>query len=319
MARETDAVPDAQPYRFRAMGTDVEVIVVDGPEGAAEGAEARIEDLEARWSRFRPDSELSRLNRAGGTPAVVSLPTFRLVQRAIEAWTLTEHRFDPSVLPALEAAGYDRSFDEMPAEVPGPSRSTGAAPGCAGIRLDPVVRAVTLPPGVRLDLGGIGKGYAADLVVSELRDQGAAGACVNLGGDLHVWGVPPDGASSWVVAIEDPAGRHELGNLALAAGGVATSTRLRRAWRRDGQPSHHLLDPATGEPAFEGLASVTVLAAETWWAEVLAKAAFVAGPKAGWALLARHGVTGLFVLDDDRVVALPGLADFRVADEHVDD
>jgi thiamine biosynthesis lipoprotein len=301
------------------MGTDVEVIVVDGPDGAAEGVEARIEDLEARWSRFRPDSEVSRLNRAAGTTAVVSLETFRLVQRAVDAWALTEHRFDPSVLPALEAAGYDRSFDEMPAEVPGAWRTTGPAPGCAGIRLDPVVRAVTLPPDVRLDLGGIGKGYAADLVASELRDEGAAGVCVNLGGDVHAWGVPPDRAPSWVVAIEDPTGRHDLGDLALAAGGVATSTRLRRAWRRDGRPSHHLLDPATGQPAFEGLASVTVLAAETWWAEVLAKAAFVAGPRAGAALLARHGVTGLFVLDDDRVVELPGLGAFRPADEHASD
>jgi thiamine biosynthesis lipoprotein len=317
--RETGGVPGSQTHRFRAMGTDVEVIVVDGPDGAAAGAEARVEGLEARWSRFRPDSELSRLNQAAGTPAVVSLPTFRLVQRAVEAWSLTDHRFDPTVLPALEAAGYDRTFDDVPSDGPDSPAPPGPAPGCAGIRLDPVVRAVTLPAGTRLDLGGIGKGYAADLVADELRQEGAAGACVNLGGDLHVSGLPPEGAPAWVVAVEDPAGGDGLGNLTLAAGGVATSTRLRRAWRRAGRVWHHLLDPATGRPAFEGLASVTVLAAETWWAEVLAKAAFLAGPDAGAALLARHGVTGLLVGDDGTVSELPGLGAFRPPDDALDE
>jgi thiamine biosynthesis lipoprotein len=312
-------MPVSQTHRFEAMGTDVEVIVVGGPEGAAAAAQSRVEELEARWSRFRPDSELCRLNRAAGAPAVVSLSTFRLVQRAVEAWTLTEHRFDPTVLAALEAAGYDRSFDDVPADVAGAAEPVGPSPGCHGIRLDPVVRAVTLPRDTRLDLGGIGKGYAADLVACELLEWGAAGACVNLGGDVHVEGLPPDGASAWTIGIEDPAGGPDLANLALAAGGVAASTRLRRAWRRDGRPAHHLLDAATGRPAFEGLAAVTVLAAETWWAEVLAKAAFVAGPTAGAELLARHGVTGLLVGDDGRVTELPGLAAFRPPEDAVDE
>jgi thiamine biosynthesis lipoprotein len=260
------------------MGTDVEVIVVDGPEGAAEGAEARIEELEARWSRFRPDSELSRLNRAGGTPAVVSLPTFRLVQRAVEAWTLTEHRFDPSVLPALEAAGYDRSFEEMPAEVPGRSRPTGAAPGCAGIRLDPVVRAVTLPPGVRLDLGGIGKGYAADRALVAMRSVSPrlAGALVDLGGDIAVCGGSPEGGP-WLISVADPRRPGAaLATLALDGGGVATSGRDARRFG-PARSLHHLIDPETGEPALAGPLTVTVVAPDATSAEVHATTLAIAG------------------------------------------
>jgi thiamine biosynthesis lipoprotein len=166
---------------------------------------------------------------------------------------------------------------------------------------------------VRLDLGGIGKGYAADLVAVALRDGGAAGVCVNLGGDLRVTGEPPDGAPAWVIAVRDPSGGERFGNLALLEGGVATSTRLRRAWRRAGRDLHHLLDPASGEPAARGLTSVTVLAAEAWWAEVLAKAAFVAGSADGAQLVADHGATGLLVHDDGRLDELDGLGAFRPA------
>lgn len=312
-ARQTERVVGKQVHHFHAMGTDVEVIVVDGPDGAAADAQRQIDALEARWSRFLPDSELSRLNAAAGAPAVVSRLTFDLVQRAVGAWRLTNGRFDPTVLPSLEAAGYDRTFEDVARDAPDRVDATRPAPGCGGIELDPVVRAVRLPPGVRLDLGGIGKGYAADLVARELRGAGAAGVCVNLGGDLLVAGEPPDGAPAWVVAVDDPSGADRFGALALLQGGVATSTRLRRAWRRAGRDLHHLLDPASGEPAAGGLASVTVLAAEAWWAEVLAKAAFVAGPSDGARLVVEHGATGLLVHDDGRVDELDGLDAFRPA------
>jgi thiamine biosynthesis lipoprotein len=306
-------VAATQLHHFHAMGTDVEVIVVGAHVGAAVEAQERVDALEARWSRFLPDSEISRLNATAGVPAVVSRPTFDLVQRALDAWRATSGRFDPTVLTALEAVGYDRTFEAVAREGTERVESTGPAPGCGGIELDPIVRAVRLPPGVRLDLGGIGKGYAADLVAVALRDAGAAGVCVNLGGDLRVTGEPPDGAPAWVIAVEDPSGGQRFGNLALLEGGVATSTRLRRAWRRAGRDLHHLLDPASGEPAARGLTSVTVLAAEAWWAEVLAKAAFVAGAAAGARLVAEHGATGLLVHDDGRFDELDGFGAFRPA------
>jgi thiamine biosynthesis lipoprotein len=299
------------------MGTDVEVIAVGADDTsmttlgamAADALEAR----EARWSRFRPDSELCRLNAAAGAPVVMSPSTFALIARAVDAWRATNGRFDPTVLAALEAAGYDRDFDAVPAARPDGPVASPEVPGCGDVVLDPVVSSVRLPPGVALDLGGIGKGVAADEVSSELLAAGVPGVrgvLVNLGGDLRARGEAP-APRGWVVAVDDPLGTGRTGLLALAEGAVATSTRLRRAWTRADRAMHHLIDPRTGAPAASGLASVTVLAGDAARAEVLAKAAFLAGADEGRTLIDAAGATGLLVTDDGDVVELAGLDRFR--------
>lgn len=299
--------------RFRAMGTDVHVIALDAAPDLTARAREAVEGLEARWSRFRPGSELCRLNRAAGAPAVVTRPTFELVAKAVDAWRVTGGRFDPTILAALEAAGYDRDFAALRAAGDlgdDPSVLPGPAPGCRAIGLDPIVGAVSLPVGVRLDLGGIGKGRAADLVAGQILDAGAGGVLVNLGGDLRTAGAPP-GDQGWMIEVDDPLESGEPGVLSIGSGAVATSTRLRRRWTRAGCELHHVIDPSTGRPSRSGLASVTVLAAEASWAEVLAKAALVGGETAGAALLAECDVTGLFLHDDGRTTVLPGLAAYR--------
>lgn len=285
------------------------MLVFGGPPDLSNLARAEIERLEARWSRFGSTSELSRLNAADGRTAVVSPDTFAVITRACDAWRATHGLFDPTVLDALVATGYDRDFAGLGAA---PARSIAAVPtpGCANVELDALVHAVRLPRGVHLDLGGIGKGYAADLVATELLAAGADGVCVNLGGDLRVAGTGPE-SGIWCVDVDDPLATGALGSLRLTSGGVATSTRLRRWWPGAAGDAHHLIDPRTGDSAHTGLASVTVLAAEAWWAEVLAKSAFVAGPREGAALLAGWGVTGMLVHDDGRVEDLPGVAAFR--------
>jgi FAD:protein FMN transferase len=305
-----------ESVRFRAMGTDVEVLALGEP-GAAEVAGARaaaaIERLEARWSRFRPTSELCRLNDAGGVPVIVSPDTFALVEHAVWAWQSTGGLYDPTILAALEAAGYDRSFDALDRDASVGPAPTTRAPGCSGVVLDGIVRSIRLPRGVTLDLGGIGKGYAADVVAAELMRVEAApwrGVLVNLGGDLRASGSAPSPAG-WIVEVDDPLGTGATGMLALASGAVATSTRLRRAWARGGTALHHLIDPRTGMPAETGLASVTVIAGDAWRAEVLAKAAFVAGVAAAGAVVTEAGATGLLVTDAGDVVELPGLDAFR--------
>jgi thiamine biosynthesis lipoprotein len=302
---------------FRAMGTDVEILVLDGPDDFGDRAAAAVERLEAKWSRFRPESELCRLNAAAGAPVVVSPETLMVVEHAIEGWHATGGRFDPTVLSALEAAGYDRDFDALravpdaaDAEGPGSPGSTGPAPGAGGISVDRLVGALRLPPGVALDLGGIGKGLAADLVAVQLHEAGARGVLVNLGGDLRAVGEAP-APGAWVVEIDDPLATGRTGLVTLGAGAIATSTRLRRAWTRAGRAQHHLIDPQTGAPATSGIASVTVIAGEAWRAEVLAKAAFVAGVEEGARLVEATGATGLVVTDDGAVVELAGLAAFR--------
>ncbi|MFI6770717.1 FAD:protein FMN transferase [Streptomyces sp. NPDC050355] len=280
--------------RCLVMGSAGHLLVAGGPELLAQ-AHSRLEELESLWSRFRPDSDLCRLNASPAQWVRLSPPTIAIVRQAVRAWELTGGLFDPTVLPALESAGYTRSFEALPQELL-PATAPEPAPGCAdvGIRADQV----RLPPGIRLDLGGIGKGYAADLVAQELLASGAGGACVNLGGDVRVAGSPP-AASSWVVAVEnETAPGTDLVWLALAEGAVATSTRLRRRWQRQGREHHHLIDPGSGAPTASDVVSVTVVAGETHWAEVLAKAALIAGLTAGIALLESHAVAGLLVTED---------------------
>ncbi|MFN8025095.1 MAG: FAD:protein FMN transferase [Acidimicrobiia bacterium] len=301
--------------QFRAMGTDVEILVLDGPDDLGDRAAAAVERLEAKWSRFRPTSELCRLNASGGAPVIVSKETLAVLERALDAQQATGGLYDPTILPDLEAAGYDRSFDEMESSPPGSprpaSRADARPDGRPAVGIDRVIGAVRVPPGVALDLGGIGKGYTADLVAPELLAAGARGVLVNMGGDLRAVGDPP-GQGAWVVEIEDPLGTGRTGMVTLGTGAIATSTRLRRMWTAaDGRAQHHLIDPRTGEPAHSGLASVTVIAGEAWRAEVLAKAAFVAGAEEGAALVERTGATGLFVTDDGEVVELAGLDGFR--------
>jgi thiamine biosynthesis lipoprotein len=314
-----DAAPEVA--RFRAMGTDVEVLAwaAEGAEGvgedAGELAAGAVERLEARWSRFRSTSELSRLNAAGGAPVIVSSETCALVEHAVDAWRTTGGLYDPTILAALEAAGYDRSFEDLEraGAAADPAASPLAAPGCAGISVDRLVGAVRLPVGVTIDLGGIGKGYAADLVAAELMVAPSArwrGVLVNLGGDLRAAGDAPPPAG-WIVAVDDPFATGRTGLLSLAAGAIATSTRLRRTWTRGGEDRHHLIDPRTGAPARSGLASVTVVAGEGWRAEVLAKAAFVAGAASAAAVIEGARATGLLVSDEGDVQELAGLAAFR--------
>ncbi len=308
------APPPVHEARVRAMGADAHLVLVGGDPVLLDDARAHLELLEARWSRFRQSSELCRLDAHPGRPVVVSRDTFAVIARAVDAWWRTGGRFDPTVLPALCNIGYDRDFASVLAGT-GPGERARAfdaprpTPGCAGVVLDATVCAVTLPEGVQLDLGGIGKGYAADLVASALLAAGAVGACVNLGGDLRCVGRSPD-ADAWTVTVDDPLGTG-TGSLVVADGGVATSSRLRRAWKQGDESVHHLIEPATGASARTGLASVTVVAGESWWAEVLAKAAFVAGPVVGADLICDSGATGLFVHDDGRVQELAGLDRFR--------
>ena len=299
------------------MGTDVEVLAVGADDAgmAVVGALAAdaVEALEARWSRFRPSSELCRLNQAAGVPVVVSRSTFALIARAVDAWRDTGGRYDPTILPALEAAGYDRDFDLVARDADDAVDFGAAVPGCGDVELDDLVGAVRLPAGVALDLGGIGKGAAADEVSTGLLDAhvpGVTGVLVNLGGDLRARGEAPS-PHGWVVDVDDPLATGRTGLLAFAEGAIATSTKLRRAWTRGDRALHHLIDPRRGEPAESGLASVTVVAGEAWRAEVLAKAAFVAGADDGGALIEASGATGLFVTDAGEVVELAGLSRFR--------
>jgi thiamine biosynthesis lipoprotein len=288
------------------MGSLAHVVVVGGSPDLAQRARRRVDELERRWSRFLPDSEVSALNRHAGEPVPVSIDTVLLVHRAVEGWRLSGGAFDPTVLGPVIRAGYDRSFDGA-----GATRGPGDSAldlGAAGIEVDGDT--VRIPAGTGFDPGGIGKGLAADLVCAELLADGADGACVNLGGDVRVCGAGPAGGP-WTVAVEHEWAAAPLALLGLADGAVATSTTLRRRWRgRDGALRHHLIDPQTGLPATTDLNSATVVAATAWAAEVLAKAVLLRGSATAFDILGGTGAQGLVVDDRRAVQASPGLADY---------
>ena len=268
---------------FEAMGTEVEIFLDaaddERAECALDKAEAEFERLEQLMSRFRPDSELSRLNRAGIVEASPDL--VRVVELSLEARESSGGLFDPTIHNALVAAGYDRTFSELALDGPAVSGQRG---GCGG-RVSVEGSTIRLAPGTRLDLGGIGKGYAVDRVADDLA---LTGPClVNAGGDLAVRG------GAWPVGVADGL------TVELTRGAIATSGRDRRNWRRDGEVRHHLIDPSTGRPANTGLLRVTVVAASAVEAEVLAKIAFLGG---------EVDVPRVLVTADGAVVLAGGLA-----------
>jgi thiamine biosynthesis lipoprotein len=275
--------------RFRAMGTDVHITIVDGPATLLDLGQRMIAELEGRWSRFRPDSEVSALNQHAGHPVLVSPDTYDLVTKAVTAWRATHGCFDPTVGAALVAHGYDRDFAVVRTARP-EALASGPAPTPAGIQLDPAVGAITLPEGVTFDPGGIGKGLAADLVATVLLEAGARGALVNIGGDLRAIGEAP-GEDGWVITVCEPADpEEELLRLSMPEGAVATSSSLRRRWQTTSGEAHHLIAPATGQPVDSAVQSVTVVAAEAWWAEALTKSLYLLGPAELVPLQGAHAV-----------------------------
>jgi thiamine biosynthesis lipoprotein len=307
--------------RFHTMGTIAHI--VSDLDGAVEEARTELERLEGLWTRFRPTSDISRLNRAGGRPCPVAPETATLIGHGCAAWELTDRLFDISVYDALIQAGYDRTFELLDPDLAPPAASGPDARAYEPIEptrtpddilVDRHAHTVRLPDGMHIDLGGIGKGRAADLVAERLRTAGGEHHVVNLGGDLRAHGGRPDG-SPWRVAVTDP--DHPTVTrcvLALRDGAVATSTSRQRRWSVDGESRHHLIDPRTGRPAESSLISVTVVSRETLLADVLAKAALIADQHDAFRLLRRFGAPALLVTEDGDWLATPELTPFIETD-----
>lgn len=281
--------------RFGVMGSSAEITLVgDVGDGLMTHAIERLHQLERRWSRFIATSEVTAINHCAGHPVAVSDDTLLLVELAVEGWRRTDGRFDPTLLDALLRIGYVGDFGTLttghvaecgarsaaPAMTTATASTTAVNSSCGSIAIaDHTVR---LPPGGCFDPGGIGKGLAADLVGHELATIGVEGGCVNVGGDLRVWGVGPDG-DRWRVGA---AGR----TFAITDAGVATSGTQRRAWRLGDEQVHHLIDPSTARSAHGGPATATVVAGSAWQAEVFATALLVTPADAARDDVERWGV-----------------------------
>lgn len=284
------------------MGGDAELLVVDAPPGAVDRVIGLLRELERRWSRFDPGSDVVRLNDAApGEPVDVHPATAELLAVLPSLVTETAGAFDPTVLPDLVRAGYASSLRDgrvAPALAAGRTRGR-----LDGIRIEGTT--VRMPGEVTVDLGGVAKGHAAQLAVAELRGAGASGALVSIAGDVAVDGVPPEGGR-WRIAVDDPRepGRR-LAVLEIVAGAVATSSRVKRRWSAaDGTDRHHLIDPRTGEPARTPVVAMTVAAPDGARAEAWAKTGFIHDDAIADA--ERAGLTALLVLESGDLVETPG-------------
>lgn len=317
-------------YQFSAMGTTAEIIASGLGLRTVEASADVVHELERRWSRFLAGSEIATLNRksqealqAGSTcrPVLLSDETFQLIAMAIDAWQQSGGAFDPTIGGSMHAAGYDRSFElidgpDLPISAAGTIRNSHShrpAPGPSGIELDDVVKTITVPPGVALDLGGIAKGLAADHLAQYLINVGATGCCVNIGGDLRAMGAPPR-PEGWQIALDCP-GAQRTRHIGLRAGAICTTSKSKRRWASDapGGVEHHLRDPKTGASFETGVTSVTVIAARASQAEVLCKMAFAAGLERGPTVLTDHGATGLMVADDGTTIEVAGFWEYGAA------
>lgn len=295
----------AHTLTFRAMGCPITLTAVGVTAGQferdARTITALAEQWEQRFSRFRPESALSRLNTAAGRgPQPVEPAVFDLIARAIELARQTGGLFNPLVLPALIAAGYDRTFREVKTRAGWTAPKTAEVPAIERIELDPASGSISLAEGAQIDLGGIAKGAFVDAAVAVVAERWPGGV-VNAGGDLRLWGTPPDG-DWWRVGIEDPVTLER--DLALAevrdpcrSGAIATSGRNRRRWRTDHGPAHHLIDPHTGAPARGTVETATVFAADALTADVAAKTLFLSTTRTGAGELAG---AALGITIDDR-------------------
>ncbi len=298
---------EVSELKLRAMASGVHVILVDASPHAEDLVRERLRELEERWSRFLPGSDTTRLNTAPAVWTSVSRETLVLLSAMKQAWRLTAHRYDPTLLAPLLDAGYTRSSDGSGRTSAMAGRAAAQTASLDEVQVDPAASAARLPLGIGLDPGGIGKGLAADLLVRDLLDDGCGGALVGIGGDLAMAGTPPS-AADWFVEIADPFSPGQtLRTLAVDAGGVATSSTLTRTWLHEGRRHHHVLDPGTRAPASTDLVAVTVVAATGWEAEAHATAALLCGGETVLAYLDAHELAGVAVTCAGAIMATAGL------------
>ena len=267
-----------QRLEFRAMGCHM-TAVLDTERHAASVKEVPIwfEAWEQTFSRFRADSELSQINHRAGQWTRVGTTMWDVVHLALIAARWTDGLYSPTILNALESAGYDRTFDEITASTePITSHPDGQ---WRSIQRQSLNRSICLPPEVRLDLSGIVKGWAADRAAKKLGVHGPA--LIDAGGDVAVSGPRADG-SPWPIGVLNPFQPDQpFETLKIDRGGVATSGKDYRRWLRDGQWQHHLIDPRTGLPAQTDVLSATVIAPTTFEAEIAAKVIAISGSAQG--------------------------------------
>jgi FAD:protein FMN transferase len=269
--------------RLEAFGT-VALVGASNPSGldaAALAVSRVVDDFDRACSRFRDDSELSKVNLLAGSPVRVGPVLLEAVSAALRAARLTDGDVDPTVGGALIALGYDRDFDALSGAASVQARPLAAVPGWRTVRVDPVAGTIRLAPGVSLDLGATAKALAADHAAAAAHEAAGCGVLVSFGGDLAIVGPAPE--SGWRVRVTDDhrAGVDAPGQwISLRSGGLATSSVAVRRWRTESGVAHHLVDPATGGSVDSAWRTASVCAATCLDANIASTAAMIRGERA---------------------------------------
>jgi thiamine biosynthesis lipoprotein len=294
--------------QVRALGTTAEVLLTELATIAfATGLlRGELERMDLLASRFRADSQLSRLNASTGHPVVASEGLAELIEVALRAARLTGGAVDPTVEASMKRIGYDRDFAAMDRNQPEQASRAQPIPGWQSIDWDVTSRTVTVPRGVTIDLAATAKAVCADRAAAVISRHLGCGVLVSIGGDLSIVGSPP--AGGWRVGLSDDSGSsidQVRQVVALESGGLATSGTTARSWVRGGAAMHHLIDPATGLPVDSPWRTVTVAAASCVDANVAATAALIKGADApGW--LTAMGLPALLVATSGDVLHTEG-------------
>jgi thiamine biosynthesis lipoprotein len=288
-------------HEFRAMGSRI-FLAMDSekdpwPEFGVQ-VSGWFDEWEQSLSRFRSTSELCEFNRLSGGWQPVSEAFWQVLELALAVERKTDGIVTPAVLDALEAAGYDVTFEEIGGTANTWLRQPIFEPASVrDIELDAATRSVKTPKGLRLDFGGVAKGWAAHQTM--LRLAGIAPVLVDAGGDIAISAPLRDG-SSWPISVSDPFDPSgSLGLLMIPSGGVATSGRDYRRWMTNGRWQHHLIDPRTNQPAQTDVFTATVVAENLLEAEALSKQALILGSDEAGKVIDQHPNRAFLVLRED--------------------
>jgi len=295
--------------RFLALGTTAEITTLD-PTGLSEAIDVLERELAAidrACSRFRADSEIMRLSRSGGAWTPASRLLREALRAGLDAAETTGGAVDPTVGSSMRALGWDADFRVVVARREPARIELVPAAGWRRIEIDDMHGRVRVPPGIEVDLGATAKALAADRAAGAAFRATGSSVLVNLGGDIAVAG-PAPGGGGWPILVTDDHRAPSVADgqvVAIAAGGLATSSTTVRRWRTSGGVAHHVVDPETGRSATEVWRTVSVAALSCVAANTASTAAIVVGEDAP-RLLARLGVAARLVRPDGRVVAVGG-------------
>lgn len=304
-------LPNVQRLEFSAMGCQMLVAIENESHQAERLNEVPgwFENWEQTLSRFRADSELNLLNQQAGSVVHMSSELWDVMQAAMEAWHDSDGLVTPAVLPALEHAGYVRTFEQLDEVLPSDESVLPVRESIQEILLDANDHTILLPQGMKLDFGGVAKGWAAHQAMQRMSDLGPV--LVDAGGDIAISDSLGDG-TPWPIGVNDPFNRGaQIERLYVHQGGVATSGRDHRRWQQSGEWRHHIIDPRAGLPAVTDLLSVTVIAETVMAAEMAAKVVLILGSEAGldW-LDGREGMAGLAVLGNGELLGSHGIEEY---------